>query len=180
MSNVRFFEPLIEQQVNGTALTNTTTPTSLIAPAAKFTLPANFLTIGKELLIRAAGRISTHTSSPGTFTFDVRFGSVVVFNGGASGTVATSQTDLTWRLEMLLTCRSIGASTTATMLGTGILQTFALSATVPVQMLPATAPAAGTGFDSTAAFFIDLFGTWSAAQTGNSIRCDQYSLWAVN
>jgi hypothetical protein len=180
MSGVRFLEPLIEQQIDGTALTNTTTATSLLAAAAKFTIPANFLQVGRELVVRAAGRISTAGSSPGTFTFDVRFGSVIVFNGGASGTLAVSASNLTWIFESVLTCRSIGASTSATMLGSGILTTAALSATTPIQLLPASSPAAGTGFDSTAAFVVDVFGTWSVANASNSIRLDQFSLWAPN
>jgi hypothetical protein len=180
MSGVRFLEPLIEQQIDGTALTNTTTPTSLLAAAAKFTIPANFLQIGRELVVRAAGRISTAGSSPGTFTFDVRFGSVIAFNGGASGTLAVSASNLTWIFESVLTCRSIGASTSATMLGSGTLISAALSATTPIQLLPASSPAAGTGFDSTAAFVVDVFGTWSVANASNSIRLDQFSLWAPN
>jgi hypothetical protein len=181
MSSVQFFEPLISQQIDGTALTNTTTPTSILAPAARFLLPANFFkAAGQQLILRAAGRISTAASSPGTLTFDARFGSVIVFNGGASGTLATSASNLTWLLEMVLTCRSIGASTSATMLGTGKLTTAALSASTPIQLLPASSPAAGTGFDSTAAAYVDLFATWSVANASNSIRCDEFRLDAVN
>jgi hypothetical protein len=180
MSDVRFLEPLIEQQINGTALTNTTTPTSIIAPAARFTIPSNWWRIGRELCIGASGRISTAGAGPGTLTFDVRLGSVIVFNGGASPTLATSAADLTWVLEMMLTCRSIGASTSATILGTGKLFTAALSATTPIQLLPTSAPAPGTGFDSTAAAILDLFATWSVANASNSLRCDQYSVWAPN
>lgn len=180
MSNVRFLEPLIEQQVDGTALSNTTTPTSIIAPAAKFTLPANFFQVGKELFVRAAGRISTAGSSPGTLTLDVRVGSVVVFSGGASGTLAVSASNLTWIFEAMLTCRSIGASTVATILGTGKLLSAALSATTPIQLLPASSPAAGTGFDSTAAAVLDLFATWSVANASNSLRCDQFTVWCPN
>jgi len=180
MSGVRFLEPLIEQQIDGTALSNTTTPTSIIAAAAKFTLPANFFVIGRELCVRASGRISTHASSPGTLTLDLRIGSVTVFTGGASPTLATSASNVTWVYDATVTCRSIGASTSATLLGTGTLITAALSTTTPIQLLPASSPAVGTGFDSTAAAVLDLFATWSAAQTGNSIRCDQFQCWAPN
>jgi len=180
MSDVRFLEPLIEQQIDGTALTNTTTPTSILAGAAKFTLPSNWWRIGRELRLRAAGRISTAASTPGTLTFDARLGSVVVFSGGASVTLATSASNLTWVLDMYLTCRSIGASTIATILGSGLLTSAVLSATVPVQLLPASSPAAGTGFDSTAAAVLDLFATWSVANASNTLRCDQFSVWAPN
>lgn len=180
MSRLSFFETLIAQQVDGTALSNTTTATSILAPAAKFTVPANFFDIGKVLRVKAAGRISTAASTPGTLTLDVRLGSVVVFNGGASGTLATSASNLTWDLEATLTCRSIGASTSATLLGVGRLVSAALSATTPIMLLPVSSPAAGTGFDSTAAAVLDLYATWSAASASNSIRCDSFSLESLN
>lgn len=180
MSGMRFLEPLIEQQVDGTALHTSSSATSILAPAARFTLPANFFQIGRELRIRAAGRISTLGAAPGTITFDVRLGSVVVFNGGASPTVATSASNLTWVLDILLTCRSIGNGTVATLLGTGTLISAALSATTPIMLLPVSSPAVGTGFDSTAAAVLDLFATWSVSNAANTIRCDQYSLWAPN
>jgi hypothetical protein len=177
MSGVRFLEPLIQQQIDGTAYTTQTTPGSILAPAAKFTLPANFMEIGRHLKVRASGRMSTQ-ATPGTLTFDVRFGSVVVLNGGASGTLNASQTNVSWRLEADLICRSIGASTVATMYGSMIVASLGLSASLPVAVFPATSPGVGTGFDSTVAAVVDLFVTWSAAS--NSIRCDDYSLLAVN
>lgn len=168
---------LITQQAAGTALTNTTTATSLLNGQAKFTLPAQFLdTIGSKLRVRASGRISTAASTPGTLTLDIRFGSVVVFNGGASGTLATSATNLTWKFEADLYALTVGSSTTATMYGSGILTSAALSATTPILLLPASAPGAGTGFDSTAASVVDFFATWSVANASNSIRCDDYEL----
>lgn len=166
--------------VDGTALTNTVTATSILPAHAKFTLPANMLNIGSKLRIRASGRISTAAATPGTITFDVRFGSAVVFNGGASGTVVTSATNLTWVLECDLTVRSVGASTSATILGTGILTSAALSATVPVMLLPTSAPAVGTGFDSTSSQAVDLFATWSFASASNTITLHQFELISCN
>lgn len=180
MSSNSWNQSLITQQVDGSALTNSTTPTSILAAAAKFVLPANLLQIGTKLRVKAHGRISTAASSPGTLTLDVRFGSTVVFNGGASGTVATSATNLTWDLEVDLTCRSIGASTSATMLGVGRLISAALSASTPIMLLPTSSPGAGTGFDSTASQTVDLFATWSVQSASNSIRCDSYELILLN
>lgn len=181
MSNQAWVEPFIFTAEDGSALSNTTTATSILPASRKFTLPSYFFdTIGKSLKIRASGRISTAASTPGTLTLDVRFGSVIVFNGGASGTLATSATNLTWVFEAILTCRAIGASTSANMIGTGILTSAALSATTPVMLLPTSAPAAGTGFDSTAAQTIDFFATWSAASASNSITCHQFSVLALN
>jgi len=172
---------LITQQAVGTALTNSTTATSLLNGQSKFTLPAQFLdTIGSKLRVRASGRISTAASTPGTLTLDIRFGSVVVFNGGASGTLATSATNLTWKFEADLYVLTVGSSTTATAYGSGILTSAALSATTPVMLLPTSAPAAGTGFDSTTASVVDFFATFSVANASNSIRCDDYELISCN
>lgn len=180
MSSNSWNQTLLTQQIDGTALTNTTTATSILPGAAKYVLPANLLQIGTKLRIKASGRISTAAATPGTLTFDVRFGSVVVFNGGASGTVATSASNLTWDLEADLVCRSIGASTSATMYGSGRLISAALSATTPIMLLPVSSPAAGTGFDSTASQTVDLFATWSVASASNSIRCDSYEIVLLN
>lgn len=182
MSLQTWGETLITAQVDGTALNTSTTATSILPPAAKFTLPANFFNIGKILRINAYGRIST-TTGPPSITLDVRFGSVVVFNGGAVVTVA-SVTNKSWRLIALLTCRAIGASTTASMFGMG---DFCSSAVVGSTggvandaMLPDSAPAVGTGFDSTIANVVDLFATWSASSASNSIQLHGYTLEAMN
>lgn len=180
MSSNSWCQTLITAQVDGSALASSTTATSILPGAAKFTLPANILQIGTRLRVEAGGRISTTSSSPGTITFDFRLGSVVAFNGGASGTVATSATNLTWKLAMDMTVRSIGASTTATLLGTGILTTAALSATTPIMLLPVSAPAAGTGFDSTTSQVCDLFATWSVSNASNSITLHEYALYLLN
>lgn len=174
MSSNSWNQTLITAQVDGSALSNTVTATSILPAAAKFVMPATLLKIGDVLRIKAAGRMSTAASTPGTITFDVRFGSTKVFDGGASGTVATSASNLTWDLEAYLTVRSIGTS--ATVLGTGRLISAALSATTPIMLLPASAPAAGTAFDSTTSFAVDLFATWSVANASNSLTLHSYEL----
>lgn len=182
MSLQTWGETLITAQVDGTALANSTTATSILPPAAKFTLPANFCNIGKTLRVTAFGRIST-TTGPPTITFDVRFGAVVVFNGAAVTTVV-SLTNKTWLLEAILTCRSIGASTSATMLGTGsFTSSIVVGSTggnANTAMLPDSAPAVGTGFDSTSSQTVDLFATWSAASASNTLQLHNYTLEAMN
>jgi hypothetical protein len=170
-----FLESFVSAGEDGSALSNTTTPTSIIPVARKITLPSGFFSrVGRQLVVRAAGRISTAAATPGTLTMSMRLGATTVFDGGASGTLVTSATNLSWLLELVLTCRLIGSS--ATLLGVGRLQTAALSATVPVMLLPASAPAAGTAFDATQSHTLDLFAAWSAASSSNSITCHQFSV----
>ena len=84
MPGVSWLQTLNNSPIDGTALANSTVATSLLPPIAKPTLPANYFTsAGKLFKLRASGRISTVVTTPGTLTLDVRFGSVVVFNGGA-------------------------------------------------------------------------------------------------
>lgn len=173
-----FYEVLVTGQADGAALGNSSTPTSIIPAAARFTLPSNFFAnIGKKLRIKAQGRVSTFTS--GTLTLDVRLNStpIIVFTSQAIA-MTVSQTNLTWDLETELTCRAIGGGTSANLMGIGRLLSAAAAATVT--MLPASAPAVGTGFDSTAANVVDLFATWSVANAANSITLHQYSLESLN
>lgn len=185
MSSNSWNQTLITAQVDGTALTNTTTATSILPAAARFNFPSNYLKVGDHFKIFAAGRISTVVTTPGNITFDVRLGaSTVIFNGGATALNVVAQTNSTWNLDVDLIVRAIGASTSATILGTGkwtsraSLNAPAVGTTtgVGVVLLPDTAPVVGTGFDSTASNFIDLFATFSVANAANSITLHQYEL----
>jgi hypothetical protein len=170
---------LVSQQGVGPALSNSTTPTSILLGQAKWVLAANwFEAAGKKLRIKAHGKISTAAATPGTLTLDVRFGSTVVSAFGASPTLATSITNGTFDLEADLTVQSVGSGTSATVLAVGKLITAANTALI--QLLPATAPAAGSGFDSTVSFAIDVFATWSVASASNSIQTTDYELSSLN
>lgn len=180
MSLQTWSETLISAQVDGTALNTSTTATSILPPAAKFTIPANFFSIGKVLRVTANGRIST-TTGPPTITLDLRFGSTVVFNGAAVTTVA-SLTNKSWELMALLTCRAIGTS--ANLIGVGKLTSSIVvgstGGAANTAVLPDSAPAVGSNFDSTLAQIVDLFATWSASNASNSIQLHGFTLEALN
>jgi hypothetical protein len=188
MSRYSWVETYASASADGSALTNSTTATSLIPTGAKPTLPALYFDqVGKALRILATGRVSTLVTSPGTLTLDVRFGSVIAFNGGAMTLNTTAQTNATWFLDVTLVCRSIGSSTSATVLGVGKWASRAVvgaaaagSGGVGTLLLPDTAPVAGTGFDSTTSNPIDLFGTWSVASASNSITLHTFNVESLN
>ena len=184
-------ETIINATVDGAALSNSTTPTSILGGAgtgasqAKVTLPANYFQVGKMLRVTSTGRISTLVTSPGTLTLDIRFGAVVVANGGTMVLSTTAKTNVSWYMQWLLTCRAIGSGTTANMMHTGFWQSEAAGATTVAGLantilLPQSAPAVGTGFDSTASQTVDLFGTWSALSASNSIQVHQYMIESLN
>lgn len=176
---------LINSQVDGTALTASTTRTSILPAAAKFTLPAGFFDrIGKKIRIKAAGRVSNIVTTPGTLLLDVGFGvagAVVAASGGAMSLNTTAKTNVTWRLEWDLTCRAIGAS--ANLMHTGEWKSESVvgsaAGVAGVVMLPASAPTVGANFDSTALQLVDLYGTWSL-NNANSILCHDFELISLN
>jgi hypothetical protein len=187
MSLQTWQETLIAQPVDGAALANTTTATSILHPTARVTLPAQFFQVGRVLLLKAAGRISNIVTSPGTLTLEVRFGSAVVASSGAMALNVVAKTNVPWALEWLLTCRAIGSGTGANMMHQGIWSSESvIGSPLPSaggagqHMLPNAAPAVGAGFDSTAAQTVDLFATWSVANAGNSILTHQYKLVSDN
>lgn len=187
MSLQSWQETLITAQVDGSALSNTTTATSILPAQAKFTLPANFFAIGKALRVKASGRISTVVTTPGTLTLDIRFGSTVVMNGGAMSLNIVAKTNVNWLLELMATCRAVGSSANLMWQGSWLSEA-AINTAVPTTgpgpggfTLPFNAaPAVGSNFDSTAAQQIDLFGTWSIANASNSITLHQFWLEAMN
>lgn len=168
-----FIEQPVASGEVGPTLTNSSAATSIIPTSRKITIPVPYFDdIGDTVEIYAAGALSTPGSTPGTLTFDVRFGSTVVFSGGASGTLAVSQSSATWELFINLQCTTIGPS--ATVKGSGHLISAALSATTPIQMLPATGMANGTAFDATASQALDLFATFSATSASLILICHKF------
>jgi hypothetical protein len=192
MASMEWLEPLVNSAEDGTALTNSTTATNILPGARAFTLPSYaYKSIGQTLKLRAAGRISTLVTTPGTLTLDVRFvngSGIVVFNGGAMTLNTTAQTNMNWLLELDLVVRSIGSGTAATLLGQGYFKSHAvIGSPAPTaggagaHLLPYNAnPGAGTGFDSTLSQQIALFATWSVANAANSIQNTQLSVISVN
>lgn len=189
MSNQGFVEAPITAQSDGTALTNTITATSILPVASKLLIPANSWFIGRAMRVRAAGRISTVVTTPGTLTLDLRVTdsaavTVIAATSGAITLNTVAQTNAAWDLEWLLTCRAIGNAALTTLMHQGKFTSVAANtlnaAPVAVAMLPATAPAVGTGFNATLNNSLDLFATWSVANAANSIQVHQFAVEMLN
>lgn len=186
MAAATYWETLINAQVDGPALTAAAAATCLPA-AAKKTLVANYGdVIGKQLLVKATGRLSTVATTPGTLRFDIRLGGTVIFDSLAIALVVTNgYTNVGWSLEILLTLRAIGAS--ANFMGQGWFSSpnvlGGANVAMPIggvmAMLPwNSAPAVGSNFDSTASQQVDMFFTQTVA-TG-SLTVHQYALYGTN
>jgi hypothetical protein len=187
MSRQTWVETFRAAKAAGSSLSNSTTPTSLLATADKITLPPNFLEPGRQLRITATGRISNIVTTPGTLTLDVRLGSVVAFNGGAMQLSTTAHTTLPWWLDILLTVRAEGNSTSGNLIGLAKMtsQAVSVSGADPttghsILVAPNSTPTVGTGYDSTVAQTLDLFATFSIANSGNLIALEQLVVESLN
>lgn len=176
---------LIESGGNdSTALTASITPTSILHVSSKYTFPANSMFRGMRLRVVASGRVSNVITTPGTLTLDVRGQGIVVFNGLAIPLNIVAKTNVPWNLWIDMELRSVGSGTSAQFLSIGQWNSesvvgaavgTALGANLPVS----TAPAVGNGFDQTAAFTLDVFGTWSI-NNADSIQTHMFELWQLN
>lgn len=187
MSLQSWNECLISAQGDGPQILNSTTAVSIIPPAAKITLPNNWFNIGKVLRLTLAGKISCVATTPGTLILDFRLGGVIAFTSQAIPLNIVAKTDLPFFMQVFLTCRTIGASTSATLMPIGffISETY-VGSPVPATggvgaiIVPNTAPAVGTGFDSTAALTVDCFGKFSVTTATTAFTLSQYILEALN
>lgn len=184
-------ECLVTAQVAGPTLASFTTAATILPAQAIYTLPANYFDkIGKMLRITAAGQISSGTS--GTFTLNLGMGPTLaspisVWTPGAMTTIV-SLTNISWRLDLDLVVRSVGSGTSATILGIGKFTSAILTggsggagtAGGYSQMLPTTAPAVGSGFDSTVTNIVNLFCACSVSLAANGITLQTYTLESLN
>lgn len=189
MSFQAFVEPIAWQPDNGSAFASYTTAKQVISPQSTVQLPPNYLTLGKLLRVRVWGGISNIVTTPGTITFQVMLGSVVAWTSGAVQLNATAHVLLPFYLDLMLRVSAVGNSTSGKLRGGGSLTgiMFTLTAgqvdapnTPPCLMVPATTPADGTGFDSTAALTLDFWAGFSISNAGNAIHVGNYLVEALN
>lgn len=180
MAYQKWVETLGTALVAGTALSTNNTATSILPSEAKVLLPPNYFYIGKMLRIRAGGQLTGVAAASTTQAFDIRFGSVTVFTS-TWATPATAVTNAAWKLDLDLVCRAIGGGTSANMIGIGtfLYMVGTASGNGQSETLPNTAPAVGTGFDSTASQLVDLRATILTASV-SSLQLMTYSLESMN
>lgn len=183
---------LVTQRTAGTLFNTFTTAKTVINQQDLVPFIANHFQLGSKLRVRINGAISNIVTTPGTITFQVMLGSVVVWSSGAVQLNATAHTTLPFQLEVDLTCQltntGVGGAVAKFMgLGrlTGVMFTKTAGQTdgansETVMMVPVTAPALGTAFDSTVAQTLDFWVGFSISNAGNGIRIDQYDVEECN
>ena len=189
MSLQTWGELLVCQKEAGTSFGTFTTAKTVINPEDLYTFPAGFFSVKKELTIKVRGALSNIVTTPGTVVFQVMIGSVIAFTTGNIQLNATAHTALPFWLDIDLTCRADGNGTSANLMGQGALGgiMFTLTAaqvdavnTSGLFMVPTTAPAVGTGFDSTIANILDFFVGFSISNSGNAVKIEQYKVYSGN
>jgi hypothetical protein len=185
MSGAPFFSQVITSQKAAGTLFNTFTAAKSVINATELVqLPANYLTIGSKLRIRAMGGLSNIVTTPGTVVFQVMMGSIVVWSSGTLQMTTTANTLTPFELEVNLRLDSIGSGTAAKFMATG--KFIALDATIgsganptvtdTAVVLPVTSPAVGTGFDSTIADILDFWVGFSISNAGNGVQIYDYTV----
>lgn len=177
-------QTLTAADVAGTQILNSTVQASIIPAHCKYTLPALFFREGSQIKITATGQISNVVTTPGTLLFQVLLGATGVFSPAAFALNTTAKTNVSWWLDILLTCRSVGNGTAATLLGQGTFTSEsvvgAAAGVAATVSLPASAPAVGTGFDSSASQQVDLQAKFSVATATTALTAFQYCLESRN
>ena len=185
MSKQTWQEVIVAGTVDGPTLTAAAAASCIPTPS-RVILPNNYFEIGTMLHICLHGRISCAVTTPGTARFDVRMGpsgTIAVFDTGALNLNIVAKTNVPWLLDIWLTCRAVGSSTSSNFMGIASFQSEAIIgsglSTVGGNgslLAPVGAPAVGTGFDNTAANAIDVFFTQTVATgslTVHSYRVDR-------
>ena len=168
-----------------TAKSVLTSATATAASTGFITLAPNFFQIGGRLEIDIHAAISNRVTGPDTFTVQVMVGAVIAFTSGAINLTTTAHTTIPAFGRIYLTCRSVGNGTLATLMGQSYWQGQMIAQAASLAdnaggtgnaMAPNTAPAVGTGFDSTVAQTLDLFVAQSVSNAGNGFQLHQYSV----
>lgn len=189
MSLQTWQESLTSATAAGTLFTTYTTAKTVLPTGCLVTLPANWWYVGRMLRYTVVGAISNIVTTPGTITLQLNMGAIAAVTSGAVQLNATAHTTLPFMATCIATCRTVGATTTATLMGqwtlNGVMFTRTAgqvdNANIGDSLLgPATAPAVGAGFDSTAAQTLDFFAGFSISNAGNGIQVHQVIAEALN
>jgi hypothetical protein len=167
-----------------TTISGTTTETIMVPD---FTLPANYLVSGRCLRYTLIGDYSTAITTPGTWTWRLRYGgvggTVLAVSGAYAPDPTAASTTVPWMVEWYLTMRADGASGSAFVQGRLIVTDFddasvtTLINNLNMLMIPTSAPAAVTINTTTANA---LSPTNQSNVTTGSLRTNLAFLEALN
>lgn len=166
---------ILYRQASNATVANTVTETTLFDTTDALgtrTLPANYLTAGRTLRITAWGYHSTAGTAV-NLRFRFKLAGTTMINT-ANNAMATSVTDRAWKTEVLLTCRSTGAS--GTVRGQGFTQ---LGTSATAGVLWEMGSNAAFTVDTTATCIVNLTVEWSVNLAGHTITCSNLLIEAL-
>lgn len=189
MLGLGYMQPLAWSRT-AAALFNTYTAAKTVINATDLvTLPPNYWAPGKAIRVTIRGGLSNIVTTPGTVVFQVMMGSIAAWSSGNVQLNATAHTLLPFTLVIDLRCDTIGNGTVAKLLGMGQLSGVHFTKTAAqvdgvnsetVINVPVTAPAVGTGFDSTIQNVLDFFAGFSISNAGNGVQVQFYMVEEYN
>lgn len=168
-----------------TAKSMLTSSTATGASTGFVPLWPGFWRVGGSLLIKFAGEMSWATGN--TMTFSILVGAAAVFTSGALKVTTTGGTTEPVRGEILLTCRTVGNGTLATVEGDGWISGRGIcppgataganySAGMGYSGLSEATPAVGSGFDSTVQNTLDFQLAMGTSSASNGFQLRQYNV----
>jgi hypothetical protein len=161
-------------QTADASVSNTTTETSIVGSGTgTLTLPANFWVVGKTIRVTMSGVYSTVAVTGDTVTIKTKYGSTVLASKATSGLV-TGASNLAWWANLIVTCRSTGATGTVQVSG-GVEYQIAGSAVIFDELNNGVATST---LDTTASGLFDITVTHSAANAANTVK-SLVSSWEV-
>src|SRR2546428_6931254 len=131
--------------------------------ASTWTMPANFLTVGRVVRVSAQGVYSTLAAVAGNLTLDLIAGATVLASTGAQA-LTVNLTNLGWELTGSFVCITTGAGGTVECQGKALLEATALTTNTEMMQNAAT-----IALDTTAAKALGVQVTFSVANAANSI-----------
>jgi hypothetical protein len=142
------------------AVTLSTTDKALYTASAFPVLGGQYWWQGKKAKIRLFGKITT-VLTPGNGTFDIYYGTGADANGvllasSAAFALTASQTNLSWELELCVSCRSTGSSGTLFVDGSAKFNNAVVASTLQPILIPASAAVVSGACDLTAALIISV------------------------
>lgn len=175
-------EPFIAADL--TAISPLATAVALYTPSSFPVLGGQyFARPGKALRVQIFGRC-TSAATPGNVSFAVYYGTGASANGvllASSAAVAwtASQTNMSFRVEVDVTCRTIGSAGTLFATGFALFNNAAVASTLQPMLIPATAPAVSAACDLTAALIISVQMLRSGS-TAETAQVHQMQVLALN
>ena len=156
---------LFSQTADSSAVTNTTTPTSIIGTGeGSLTVPADYFSVGDSFHCNIKGDLSSLNNE--TLTIEVKSGSVVLASSGAI--TLPSITSKYFELEIDFTIRAIGGTGVGSIVTSGEFNYVQNSGNAFEGAMFHSLN--NTTFNTTISNTLDVLVTWGSASASNSIK----------